>query len=643
MVRAMFRAWVVVLFSATTIVAQQGAQNGEWRSWGGDRGNTRYAALDQIHRDNVDDLEVAWIWRSDNFGTGPEYKNETTPLMVNGVLYFTAGNRRAVIAADAGTGETLWVWRTNYDELVNVRRGNRGVAYWTDGNEERIVTVTPEYQLVALDARTGRPVPSFGQDGIVDLFNELEPDANFDPAIGTLMNTSPPLISRDVIVVPTSLANGRVPKSMNFVKGDILAFDARTGEKLWAFHTIPRPGEFGADTWLDNSNEYTGHTGAWTNFSADEELGYVYIPVEGATGDQYGGHRPGNNLFAGSIVCLDIRTGERIWHQQIVRHDVWDWDPPSAPILVDLNVDGRPIQAVVQLSKTAFAYAFDRVTGEPVFEIEERPVPQSDAPGEQTSPTQPFPTKPPAFDRQGLSTEDLLDYTPELRQLALQAIEGYRLGPLFTPPSLVDPDRGMRGTFTFPGSGGANWEGGAVDPETGYLYVGSATRTDTAVYALTEPEPGETDMRLVGVSSRGPTLEGGIPVVKPPWGRITAIDMNRGEIVWQIANGDTPPEIANHPILSGVTLPRTGSASRAGIVVTPTLLFAGEGYGGLPVFRAYDKATGEILWEVEIPGGEQTGVPMTYMHEGTQYIVFAAAGDPGAERPATIVAYAIPD
>jgi quinoprotein glucose dehydrogenase len=642
MARLALGSFAMVLLLTGTLAAQHGAPDGQWPVWGGDLGSTRYSPLDQIDRDNVDDLEVAWIWRSDNFGTAPELKNETTPLMVDGTLYFTSGNRRAVVAADAGTGETKWVWRTNNDGLDAVRRNSRGVAYWTDGDEERIITVTPEYQLVALNAQTGQPIPGFGTNGIVDLFTQLEPDANFNPAVGTLMNTSPPVVSHDVIVVPTSLANGRIPASMTFPKGDILAFDVRTGQRLWVFHTIPRPGEFGEDTWENNSNVYTGHAGAWTPFTVDEELGYIYIPVEGATGDEYGGHRPGSNLFSSSLVCLNVRTGERIWHYQLVHHDIWDWDPPSAPILMDLNVDGRPVDAVVQLSKTAFAFAFDRRTGEPVFPIEERPVPQSDAPGEQTSPTQPFPTRPPGFDQQGMTVDDLIDFTPEVRQLALQAIEGFRIGPIFTPPSLIDPDRGMRGTFMFPGSGGANWEGGAIDPETGYLYVGSATRTSTAGYGLREPRPGETDMRLIGVGGFAPRLEGGIPVVKPPWGRITALDMNRGEIVWQIANGDTPAHIANNPLLAGVDLPRTGSESRAGTLVTRTLLFAGEGYEGLPVFRAYDKATGEILWETEIPGGEQTGLPITYMHEGRQYVVFAAAGVVATGTPANIIAYRLP-
>jgi len=624
------------------LVGQQGAAGGEWRRVGGDGGSTRYSPLDQITAQNVANLRIAWSWRGDNFGSVPEIKNETTPLMVGGVLYFTAGDRRAVIAADAGTGETLWVWRLDEGaRLDGVRRNSRGVSYWTDGRQARILVVTPGYQLVSLDATTGDPDPRFGEEGIVDLTKAVEKDANFNPAIGHLMNTSPPLISGNIAIIPTSLENGRVPKSMKFPKGDIMAFDVRTGRKLWTFHTIPRRGEYGADTWLNNSNEYSGNTGAWTPFTVDEELGYVYLPVEAATGDQYGGQRPGNNLFSSSLVCLDLKTGKRIWHYQLIHHDIWDYDPPTAPILADITVDGRRIKAVVQLTKTAFAYVFDRTNGQPVWPIEERAVPQSDAPGEATSPTQPFPTKPPAFDRQGFSRDDVIDFTPQVKQLALEAIEGYRLGPMFTPASMVDAEKGTKGTLTFPGSGGANWEGGAFDPETGYLYVASATRTDTAVYGLVKSRPSDTDISISGTPSVGPSVQG-LPIVKPLWGRITAIDLNRGEIAWQIPNGDTPPTVRNHPLLKGVTLPKTGSPSRAGIIVTRTLVFAGEGYEGQPKFRAYDKRTGAIVWETDIPYS-QTGVPMTYMHRGKQFIVFAIKGDSGTRTAARLVAFALPD
>jgi quinoprotein glucose dehydrogenase len=629
------------LVLAVAIAAQQTAATGEWRRIGGDAGSTRYSPLDQITAQNVGNLRIAWTWRGDNFGSGPEFKSETTPLMVGGVLYFTAGDRRSVVAADAGNGETLWVWR--YDEgarVEGVRRNSRGVAYWTDGRQARILVVTPGYQLVSLDAKNGQPDPDFGENGLVDMTRVLEKDANFNPAIGHLMNTSPPLIVGNIAIVPTSLENGRVPKSMKFPKGDIMAFDVRTGRKLWSFHTIPRRGEFGADTWANNSNEFSGNAGAWTPFTVDEALGYVYIPVEAATGDQYGGPRPGNNLFSSSLVCLDVKTGKRIWHYQLIHHDIWDYDPPTAPILADITVDGRRIKAVVQLTKTAFVFVFDRTNGRPVWPIEERPVPQSDAPGEKTSPTQPFPTRPAAFDRQGFTRDDVIDFTPQLKEMALKAIEGYRLGPLFTPPSLVDPQKGTKGTLTFPGSGGANWEGGGFDPETGYLYVASATRTDTALYGLMRPTAGETDIEIIGTGSVAPNVQG-LPIVKPPWGRITAIDLNRGETAWQIPNGDTPPAVKDHPLLKGVTIPRTGSPSRAGILVTKTLLFAGEGYEGQPKFRAYDKKTGATVWEADIPQS-QTGLPMTYMHRGKQYIVFSVHGEQATRTAARLVAFSLP-
>ena len=633
-------ASIVLLLAAAPLVGQQGATGEEWPVRGGDQGGTRYSPLEQIDRENVADLEIRWTWRSDNFGTGPEYKNETTPIMAGGIVYFTAGNRRAVIAVDGATGETLWVWRTDEGERFTraVRRNHRGVAYWDDGQEGRIFTVTPGFQLVGLDAKTGRRVGSFGEDGIVDLFLAMELD--YDP-IGTIGNTSPPVVVNDTIIVGPALRPGGSPASYRNTPAQIMAFDAQSGERLWSFHTIPRPGEFGYDTWLEGSAEYTGNAGVWTAFSADPELGYVYLPVENVTGDKYGGHRPGNNLFASSLVCLDIRTGERVWHYQLVHHDIWDYDPPAAPILMDLIVDGRPVQAVVQLTKQSWAFAFDRVTGEPIWPIEERPVPQTDAPGEWTSPTQPFPTKPPAFDQQGVTEDDLVDFTPELKQRALQAIEGYRIGPIFTPPSLRDPATGARGTFTLPGSGGANWEGGSADPETGYLYVGSATRVGTGASSLVRPDPSVSDMMMVSGGGGLGSIDG-IPVIKPPYGRITALDMNRGEIVWQIANGDTPAEIRDHPLLQGVDVPRTGSQSRAATLVTSALLFAGEGWGGLPMFRAYDKMTGEIIWETEVPAGAVTGQPMTYMLDGRQYIVFSA-GDGATQTPAQIIAYALPE
>jgi quinoprotein glucose dehydrogenase len=630
------------------VSGQQGApKDGQWPKNYGDSGNTRYSPLDQINADNVKNLKIAWTWKGDNFGSGIEIKNENTPLMIDGVLYFTAGDRRAVVAANPGTGETLWTYRYEEPaERVSVsRKNNRGVAYWTDGRQSKILTVTPGYNLIALDAKTGHPDVAFGKDGIVDMTKEVEKDANYDESIGHLMNTSPPMIFGNVAVIPTSMENARNPKSMKFPKADLMAFDVRTGKRLWVFHTTPRKGEFGEDTWLNNSNIYTGHTGAWAPFAVDEQLGYIYIPVEGATGDQYGGQRPGNNLFSSSILCLDIKTGKRIWHYQLTHHDVWDYDMPTAPILVDINVGGKPIKAVVQLTKQAMAFVFDRATGAPIFPIEERPVPQSDAPGEKSSPTQPFATKPPPVDRQGLTENDLIDYTPEIKAAALAALKGYKIGPMYTPPSLVDPAKGLKGTFTFPGSGGVDWEGGAFDPETGMLYVGSATRTDTAVYGVQPPKPGETDIQMVGTGSVGPTIQR-LPIVKPPWTRITALNLNTGDLAWQVPNGPTPDWVKNHPLLKGVTnLPQTGSLGRAPLLmVTKTLLFSGSGYETDPAaFRAYDKKTGQVIWEVPTTPGPPTGVPMTYMYKGKQYVLVAVEGNAATRQATQVLAFAIPD
>ena len=623
----------------TPAIAQTGAENGQWRYYGGGPGSTRYSPIEQINRDNVDRLEVAWTWKSDNFGTRPEAKSETTPLMVDGVLYFTAGDRRVVVAADAGTGETLWVWRIDEGERYERaprRNSGRGVSYWADGEDRRILAVTPGFRLVALDADTGRPVEGFGEGGIVDLFDQLDVDIEGE-VTGKIGNTSPPVIARDTVVVgPALLVGMRVDRTN--VKGDVMGFDVRTGERRWIFHTIPRAGEPGYETWLDGSANYTGNAGVWAPFSVDPELGYVYLPVEAPTNDVYGGHRPGDNLYSDSLVCLDIETGEIIWYQQLIHHDIWDMDMPSHPILIDINVDGREIQAVVQLTKQAFAYVYDRVTGEPVWPIEEQPVPPSDVPGEATSPTQPFPSKPPPFDVQGITVDDLIDFTPELREKALEAIEQFRIGPIYTPPSLVDAADGTRGVLGLPNfTGGANWESGAADPETGFVYVGS--QTNPSVMGLAPPDPEEFDADFIRGGGAPPRIDG-LPVIKPPYGRITAYDMNQGEIAWQMANGVTPPAIENNEALQGLNIPRTGSVSRAGLLVTKTLLFAGEGQSGQPWFRAHDKTTGEIVWETEIPVGVQAGLPMTYVHDGKQYIVFATGSGDG---PAQLIAYALPD
>jgi quinoprotein glucose dehydrogenase len=441
-----------------------------------------------------------------------------------------------------------------------------------------------------------------------------------------------------VAIGPALRPGGRVNRENT--KGDVLAFDIRTGAKKWVFHTVPRLGEPGYETWENDSALYTGNAGVWGPSSGDPELGLIYLNVETPTNDAYGGHRPGDNLYGNSLVAVDAETGEKVWHYQLIHHDIWDYDNPPQPILIDLNVDGREVKAIVQLTKQAIAYVFDRETGEPVWPIEERPVPQSDVPGEQTAATQPFPTKPPPFDQHGITPDDLIDFTPELRSQALQAIEQFRIGPIYTPPSLGNAADGTRGTLVVPSfGGGANWEGGAADPETGFVYVGSSTGiTVAALSPPGGPNPTNADYNMGGGAGL-PRIEG-LPLLKPPYGRITAYDMNKGEIAWQIPNGDTPDNIRNNPALAGVDFPETGIGSRAGLLVTKTLLFAGEGSGGRPIFRAYDKATGQVIWETGIPQGNQQSLPMTYLHEGRQYIVFAAGG--GGQAP-QLVAWALPE
>lgn len=629
---------IASLFFVLHMFAQQGAKNGEWRVYGGDEASTRYSPLDQINRDTIKNMRVAWVWKSDGLRpSNPTGASETTPLMVNGVLYFTMDERRYVIAADAGTGETLWMYRPNETGdrfALAPRKIHRGVSYWSDGRgDERIIFATPGFHLIALNAKTGVPIPSFGSGGIVDLFKELDLDYKGDPT-GKIGNSSPVVIAYDTIVVGPALQPGSRSNKSN-VKGDVMAFDVRTGKKKWTFHTIPRKGEKGYETWLNGSAEYSGNAGVWGPFSVDMQLGYVYLNVESATNDPYGGSRPGANLFADSLVCLDIRTGKMIWYNQLVHHDIWDFDMPPHPILIDLTVDGKPVKALVQLSKQSFAYVLDRTTGQPVWPFEERPVPQTDAKGEWTSPTQPFPTKPPAFDLQGVSADNIIDFTPALKQTALQLIEGYKIGPLFTPPPAAGG--GSKGLIQVPGySGGANWTSGASDPETGFVYVGSATIPRTVLLtpnATPAKNPGvnneccDSDYLMGGVD---PQLPNGLRLMKPPYGRITAFDMNRGTIAWQIANGGTPPNIQKSLDDAGLkNIPPTGSPSQAGLLVTKSFVFAGEGAGGQAFFHAYDKKTGESVWQAKLPAGPQTGLPMTYLHNGNQYIVVATAGPQG--------------
>ncbi len=644
--RCMGQAIALVIVFGHAVSAYGQDEASEWRYYGGDAASTKYSALDQIDSSNAGDLEIVWRWKMDNFGPRPEFNSRVTPIMVGGVLYTTAGYRRAVAAIDAATGETLWVYRIDEGARgENAPRLNsgRGVAYWTDGRDERILLITPGYHMISLNATTGQPDPEFGRDGIVDLKQGLDRPLDLEGA--RIGSSSPPIVVNDVVVVGASLPQGGAPPTKEMPPGHVRGFDVRTGERLWIFHTIPQPSEFGNESWENDSWRFTGNGGVWTTMSADLELGYVYLPTELGTGDYYGGHRPGDNLFSQSLVCLDARTGERVWHFQLVHHGIWDYDLPAAPVLGDIVVDGREIRAVAQVTKQGFTYVFDRVTGEPVWPIVERAVPPSDVPGERAAPTQPFPTKPAPFDRQGVSADDLFDLTPELHAEALEIASHYRTGQLFTAPSRID-SLGTQGTLNLPGSlGGANWPGAAFDPETGMLYVPSSTNP-TVLGLASNPESSNMNY-ISGSRSYRPSGQGGpqgLPLIKPPWGRITAIDLNTAEHVWMVANNDTPEFVRDHPALAGVDVPRTGRPTRAGLLVTKTLLFAGDGGSGgfgasLPSkLRAHDKATGEIIAEVKLPAN-QTGVPMTYMVDGYQYIVLAV-GSP--DHPAELVALRLP-
>jgi len=631
---------ISLLLSATS-QAQRGTSGGQWPNHSGDKGSTKYAPLDQINRSNVRNLHVAWrrpAVADELRGQHQELKFSnlfrSTPLMINGVLYASDGIG-LVEAFDPATGRTLWVQEsTDLGPEALAGTSTRGIAYWRNGADERILSVRPPY-LYAINLKTGELIRSFGEAGKVDLRTGLGPQPqpfNF---------TSAPLIVKDIAVIGSSIADN--PNLKEGTRGDVRGYDVKTGKLRWTFRTIPREREFGVETWEDRSWEYTGAVNAWSNLSADEELGYIYLPLTSPTSDMYGGHRLGNNLFSDSLVCLKAETGERVWHFQLVHHDLWDYDLPAAPILADIRVNGKPIKAVVQVTKQGFAFVFDRVTGQPVWPIEERPVPQSATPGERTAPTQPFPTKPAPFERQGVSVDDLIDFTPELRSEAIDITKRYVVGPLFTPPSIKgDGPNDTKGTLQLPGSvGGADWNGAALDPETGILYVPSVTGTFAA--DLVSGNTAQSNLRYVHGTREFVTGPRGLPLFKPPYGRITAINLNTGDHVWVKPNGDGPRE---HPAIKHLNLPPLGQPGRASPLVTKTLLFIGEGDpinvrtppgGGGRKFRAYDKASGAVVWEMEFPAGT-TGAPMTYMYKGKQYIAFAIGS---SEHQAEFVALAL--
>ena len=635
-----------IILIVTPVSPQHGAPNGDWPYWGGDAGSTRYSALDQINKDNVKDLEIAWRWYSANYGPIPEFYFRATPLEVGGVLYTVAGERRAAVAIDAGTGETLWMWRMKNNprwEKSPRRFSGRGLSYTEVDGKGRIIVVTPGYYMVMLDAATGRPVDKFGKNGIIDLQEglgyEVDPVHGIDPKYGLITHGSPPIVVNGIIVVGNSHGRGYYPKQKENIPGHIRGYDVRTGKQLWIFHVIPKPGEYGHDTWEGDSWTYTGNISSWATLSADPELNIVYIPTDCPTGDYYGGHRHGDNLYGTALVALNVKTGKRIWHQQFVKHDIWNYDTPTAPNLLDIRVKRKKIKAIVQATKQGWAYVFDRKTGKPVWPMEERKVPASDVPGEKTSPTQLYPTWPLPFELQEVTVDELIDFTPELRAQAVELASKYRMGPIFTPPSLAeDPEDGTQGTFVMPGAnGGANIPGGAVvDPETGIFYVASEKR-HSVIRLVNDPEKSKMNYISLGPGGiRGPQ---GLQLLKPPYSRIVAIDMNTGKHLWNIPNGNTPKSLKEHPALEGVDIPQTGNMAHAGLVITKTLLFSGEGRGGDPWFRAYDKKTGEVVAEIELPA-QTNHPPMTYMHNGKQYIVMPVAA---TGHPAELVALALPD
>lgn len=615
-------------------VAQNADDYVPWAHYNGSVESLRYAELDQINASNVAELEIAWSFDTSPYGPSPETYSVSQPLMVNGRIFATMGSTRNVVALDAVTGQVLWMWRPNESQRFAdaPRKGSgKGLSYYNGAGQEVIFTITPGYYLVALNAITGDPVPTFGAGGFLDLQRGLRLGPGREQLdIGI---SFPPLVVDDVVIAGAAHEVGMRPLSEVNVKGDIRGFDARTGDLLWTFKTIPERGEVGYETWLNGSAEYTGNAGVWSMMSADPERGVVYLPVESATGDRYGAYRPGDNLFSSSTVALDYATGERKWHFQTTHHDIWDWDTPSAPLVIDLP-DGRP--AVVQTLKQSHLFMFDPETGEPMFPVEERPVPSSDTPGEVVSPTQPYPTLPAPYDRQGFQADDLVDFTPEIARRAAEIAADYRFSELYTPPSLYkDPKDGTLGTLHLPSStGGSNWEGSSYDPETGIIYISS--RTATSVLTLVN-EPDASSMRYIQGGGRTPSVDG-IPLVKPPYGSITAIDLTSGEHVWKIVNGDTPESIKNHPLLAGVDIPPTGKPTRSGMVLTKSLLFFGEGPGGSPLLHAVDKATGATVAEIELPASV-TGVPMTYKMDGKQFIVMTVSD---FQNGAKLIALALP-
>ncbi len=663
---------------AATLAAwgqQPSTKNGEWPYYTADLKGTKYSPADQINAANFSKLEVAWRFKTDSFGTRPEYKLEGTPLMVKGVIYATAGTRRDVVALDANTGELRWVYSLREGKRAAIaprQLSGRGVSYWTDGKgDDRVVYVSTGYRLIELNAKTGQPVSSFGKDGMVDLKVGMVTGTGqqIDLETGEAGLHSTPLVVKDTIVVGSSFKEGMTVVTHNNTKGLARAYDAKTGKLIWTFHTIPMKGEYGYDTWENNSADVNGNTGVWTQITVDEDLGLVYLPVEDPTSDYYGGERPGNNLFGDSLVCVDLKTGQRKWHYQIVHHPIWDYDLSSAPILADINVDGKAIKAVALPTKESYLYVFDRVTGKPVWPIEERPVQQSDVPGEKTAATQPFPTKPPAYARNFLKVpDDLIDFTPEMRAQAKDLLARYRVAGMFNPALVGDPNKLLGAINVGNSGGGTNWPGAGYDPETQIVYAQAANSSVEAL-TLRTPPPGFSDIpfasgrndqpfRIAVAAGTGTAADNpptkpratppagrggggggfygltvdGLPLMKPPYGVISAINLDKGDLQWQVPYGDTPDNVRNNPALKGINIGNTGMNGSVGLLVTKNLVILGDSqltttpeHPRGAMLRAYDKATGKEVGAVWMPA-PQSGSPMTYTVNGKQYIIVAVSG-----------------
>jgi len=698
--------------------AQPGTASGEWPMYTADLRGSKYSPLDQINASNFSKLEVAWRFKTDNLGPRPENKLEGTPLMVKGTVYTTGGTRRAVIALDGRTGEQKWMYSLDEGERASRwaprQLSGRGVSYWTDGKgDERIYYVTIGYRLVALNAKTGQPVQSFAQNGVLDLKQGvvIGRDKQIDLERGEIGLHSTPTVVGDVIIVGSSMFEGLGYLYSTNAKGLVRAFDIRTGKQIWRFNTIPMPGEFGNNTWENGSWEWSGNTGVWTQITVDPEAGLVYLPVETPTIDEYGGNRPGDNLFAESLVAVDLKTGVRKWHFQLVHHPLWDHDISSAPLLIDAVIDGKPRKLVSQPTKQGWLYTFDRITGQPIWPMPETPVPQSDMGGEKTAKTQPIPSKPPPYSRTFVSKNDLIDFTPALRTQALENLKRYRWEETpFVPP--VGPNSQMLGAINIGNTGGGvNWPGSGFDPETATFYTQAsnagvtAAKYDEEEFQRVRPETqaklspngrvprweaepnyglgrgrgagagggrGEPAGRGAEPGRGGPSAAGrggalppapppggggggrgaltqgleGLSIVKPPYGVISAIDLNTGTLKFQVPHGDTPDAVRNHPILKGLNFPKTGQPGSVGIMITKTLAVAGDPQVTAPpgrargaMLRAYNKQTGEQVGEVLMPA-QITGHPMTYRIAGRQYII---VGVSGGNYTGEYIAFALPE